>query len=342
MTPELLAITEIQGGPFTVAQARLAGLTRGKQRQLEQDGHLTVLRRGVLVETERLRMADTLELHRIETAGALLLRWPPINPERTTWPQVICCAGHRTAAMFWQLRAPLPPENPELLPVDWPAPAPSRRIVELVSPERARRGFKWGVHTRPATLEQADVTALVGLLVTTLERTAVDLARELRRRDALIVADSALRLGASKQRMREIVVRYRGWRGTRQADELVAFADGRAESAAESHARLVLKDHGMAIPDLQVDLSDSRGPIARVDMLYPAHRTIIEVDGHSKYTDPWHDPGEVLLREKLREDRLRDAGWEVVRVTWRQLDKEPEIFVDRVRRAFARARHPVG
>jgi hypothetical protein len=324
-----------------VAQARLAGLTRGRQRTLEKNGHLTTLRQGILIETERLQQADTNELHRIDTEAVLLLRWPPRHPERVTWPEIIFCAGHRTAAMFWELRSPPPPVNTRPLNVSWASPAPTRHIVQLVSPDRSRRNWTHGVHVRPATLVKEDVTAHIGLLMTTIERTAVDLARELSRRDALIALDSALAGGGSKERMRAVAERLRGWRGIRQAEELIEFADGRSESATESWARLTLKDHGMPIPDLQVDLSDAQGPVARVDLIYREHRTIVEADGMIKYTDPWIDPREVLVREKLREDRLRDAGWEVVRVTWRQLEREPLAFIDRVRRAFARARHPV-
>ncbi len=308
---------------------------------MEKEGHLTALRRGVLIDTKDLLAADTRELHRIETAAALLLRFPPPDPERVMWPGVLLSAGHRSAAMLWKLRSPMPPVNPDSLPVDWPAPAPVRHVVELVSPDRTRRNFNWGVHVRPATLEKADVVVLAGLFVTSLERTAVDLAREIKRSDALIAADSALQLGASHDQMRAIVAAYRGWRGSRQAEEIIAFADGRAESGAESLARLVLADHGLRNPDLQVELFDHRGKIARVDLLFREHRTVVEADGMIKYTDPWIDPKEVLVREKLREDRLRDAGWEVVRVTWNQLVNEPREFVARVRRAFARARHQV-
>src|SRR4051812_20934891 len=116
MTPELQAIVEIQSGPFTVWQARQAGLTRGRQRQLEKDGYLTALRRGVLIQTEHFLACDTRELHRIETAGALLLRFMAPDPARVTSPELLLCAGHRTAAMFWKLRSPLPPGNPDPLP----------------------------------------------------------------------------------------------------------------------------------------------------------------------------------------------------------------------------------
>ena len=51
-----------------------------------------------------------------------------------------------------------------------------------------------------------------------------------------------------------------------------------------------------------------------------------------KYTDP-----SALRREKVREDRLRELGYEVVRLTWADLD-DPSLVARRLEAAFARAR----
>lgn len=44
-----------------------------------------------------------------------------------------------------------------------------------------------------------------------------------------------------------------------------------------------------------------------------------------------------MFEEKRREDRLRELGFEVVRVTWTDLER-PNIVLDRIRAAIARAR----
>ncbi len=59
---------------------------------------------------------------------------------------------------------------------------------------------------------------------------------------------------------------------------------------------------------------------------------LIEFDGRMKYASG--DPS-VLWAEKRREDRLREAGYIVIRVTWADL-KEPARIVARIRRALAR------
>jgi hypothetical protein len=48
---------------------------------------------------------------------------------------------------------------------------------------------------------------------------------------------------------------------------------------------------------------------------------------------PGEESEDAVFREKLREDRIRDLGWGVVRWTWSDL-QQPEVIADRLRRAF--------
>ena len=47
-----------------------------------------------------------------------------------------------------------------------------------------------------------------------------------------------------------------------------------------------------------------------------------------------------MHREKLREDALRDHGWQVARWTWDDLWR-PNVIADRLGRAFTRAGTPL-
>lgn len=60
---------------------------------------------------------------------------------------------------------------------------------------------------------------------------------------------------------------------------------------------------------------------------------VIEFDGLVKYAGSGAD---ALIAEKRREDRLRDLGYEVVRVTWADL-AHPAELVARIRRAIDRS-----
>jgi hypothetical protein len=63
-----------------------------------------------------------------------------------------------------------------------------------------------------------------------------------------------------------------------------------------------------------------------------------EFDGLVKYgrlLRPGQTPGDAVVAEKRREDRVRDEGLRVVRWTWDELET-PGVVVKRLWRAFAR------
>ena len=77
-----------------------------------------------------------------------------------------------------------------------------------------------------------------------------------------------------------------------------------------------------------------------VDFAWPEHRLIVEFDGREKYhrhRRPGESIEEMVMREKTREDRIRElTGWTVVRITWADLAR-PELLVARLRRFMAKA-----
>jgi very-short-patch-repair endonuclease len=67
-----------------------------------------------------------------------------------------------------------------------------------------------------------------------------------------------------------------------------------------------------------------------VDFHWPAARLIVETDGRETHDTP----------HQFEEDRRRDlalslAGWRVVRLTWRQVTREPETVVALLRSQLA-------
>jgi len=181
-------------------------------------------------------------------------------------------------------------------------------------------------------------SSVLGAVVTTPARTAVDLARWGPALSATVVLDGALRLGVRREELEQVLDDCRGWPGIQRAREWVAFADGRAESALESVGRWRMHEAELPPPDLQVTIADRDGTIGRTDFCWEAYRTIGEADGFSKYRSPDGAADFAALRaEKLREDRLRDAGFEVFRFTWDEAVHRPAVIEMRARRAFARA-----
>jgi len=120
----------------------------------------------------------------------------------------------------------------------------------------------------------------------------------------------------------------------------VELADGRSESPGESRTRLLLRSLGLGDVVAQVEIRDENGRlVARVDFLYEPQRTIVEFDGLVKYGDA--DGRRALIAEKRREDQLRDLRYQIVRLTWAELDR-PLVLQRRIQAAFARtaASHP--
>ncbi len=151
----------------------------------------------------------------------------------------------------------------------------------------------------------------------------------------LVAAESALQLGlTSRAELREVLGHCVDWPGARDAGRVVSFASTLSESAGESLARLAFEFLGLPTPLQQVEVYDDAGFIARLDFLWDEEYTAGEFDGRLKYTGA--DP-DVLYKEKLREDRLRDAGIEVLRFGW----ADAQAFSPSIRRkaldAFARA-----
>lgn len=202
--------------------------------------------------------------------------------------------------------------------------------LTLPPPGRWGRPHSAGVVFHAAELPPAHVTSLYRLKVTTVARTVADLARTLPFMDAVVVADSALRAEkATKPELRHTLDSCASWPGVRQARRVVAFADERAGSVLESAARVVFDESGLDPPELQATIHGP-GFAFLVDFCWRKHRVIAEADGLAKYADR-----KDLIAQFQRDRLLRDAGYRVVHLTWRELFETPELVITRIRQAFA-------
>ncbi|HEX6933330.1 MAG TPA: DUF559 domain-containing protein [Streptosporangiaceae bacterium] len=95
---------------------------------------------------------------------------------------------------------------------------------------------------------------------------------------------------------------------------------------------MAFDEGGLPPPELQVWVGREDRPIARVDFLWRQHATIAEADGALKYADPDR------ARQQLHRDAdLRDAGFEVVHFSWRELTVSPDQVIGWITAAFGRA-----
>ncbi|MEG3615131.1 hypothetical protein [Isoptericola haloaureus] len=232
-------------------------------------------------------------------------------------------ASHTSAALLWGC---------------WTYRLGTTAHVTQLGPPDVRRGSV-GLRRHWTALSPRDRTTLDGVPVTTLERTAVDCARALPGEQAVVVVDSAMRLGADPDVVGTLMAESAGTRGIRSARRVLAVADGRVESPGESRLRWILADEGLAAPEAAVPVATWMGT-RWVDLGWPELKVGFEFDGRGKYAASGTvRADQAVYDEKRRHDALREAGWVVLRVSWADLE-DREVLLERVRRVLARSGHP--
>lgn len=299
----LRELAEARGGCFTRADASSAGWSEHYIRQAVGSAAWTTLHAGVFVETEWYSALTGRPKHLVDLHARLLVR-------SDGW-----CAARRSAAVVHDLA---------LL-----GRIPDKPLLVCGRVSSSDRGYVR--HERINTLPASEVTEIDGIRVTTLARTVVDVAREGSFRGGLVVAEAALRAGMSWEELVAVADRCRGWPGAATVKEVMAYADGRSESALESISTAAFVRLDVPLPEPQVEIWWAGELVARVDFLWREANVIGEADGRDKYTKV-----QDFYLEKRREERLRDLGFEVIRWDWDTAYHASPVFGDTLRRAFAR------
>jgi Protein of unknown function (DUF559) len=270
--------TAILDKPFTLQEAKAYGLTSKRLKALVTERQVRRVVRGVYAHET---VPDTLDT-RI-AALQLVMK-----------PHVVVCG--RTAAWLYGVDT-LGFAELEILPGVETCVLPAQNRMRRAACKGARRD-----------LSVSDVQKLGDLSVTTPLRTALDLGSQLRRRDALAALDWFLRLGHfDRAALSSELRRFARRRGVIQLRELVALADGRAESPGESWTRLTLIDEGLPVPELQWSVSWHGRELFRLDLAYVKHKVCVEYDGQE-----FHDSLEAQAHDDARREWLRSRGWIVI------------------------------
>nr|WP_237421884.1 hypothetical protein [Gordonia sp. SID5947] len=191
---------------------------------------------------------------------------------------------------------------------DLPMLKPSLRRVHVTTGSRSGGHRSAKRHAHIGSLEPAEVVLVDGVRVTSLERTAVDVARTTTMgfAGALAVFDAALRRGADRDLISTMLRRRRS--GVGQARRALLHADGDAENPGESWGRAQMIEAGLPVPRLQHEFRDADGNlVGRTDYDWSG-RLVGEFDGDVKYRNhlrPGETPFDAMKREKEREDGLR-------------------------------------
>lgn len=183
-----------------------------------------------------------------------------------------------------------------------------------------------------------------GFQVTSLARTVIDVAAGLDLPEALVVLDGAARRlcesTVSSPRRSDytspalVSTARTGFKQAAQAcgvarlDEAIEAMNPARESAAESLSAGHILLSQLPAPLYQAKISSRIGALYP-DCLWPEHRVIGECDGAVKYTD-----SSAWVREKQREQVLRDLGFDVVRWLAQEVIANPAVVIARLRRAL--------
>ncbi|TSD94441.1 hypothetical protein FOS14_20710 [Skermania sp. ID1734] len=214
-------------------------------------------------------------------------------------------------------------------------------LVHVTRPGATGRKTKQ-TYIHSAALAPERTCVVEGMRVTDPARTVVDVCRTLPLQAAVVIGDAAKRqLLVTDGTLAALLEESRGRYGNPAARRAIKFLDARSESVGESRSRVLMHRAGVPPPQLQAEVFNASGHwLARVDFLWEKFGVIGEFDGKAKYLrdlPPDAAPGDVVVAEKLREDRLREAGWNVVRWTWSDLEK-PSALARRLERGFARGK----
>lgn len=204
---------------------------------------------------------------------------------------------------------------------------PSSYDIELANPKsRVPRHSQRapGVSYRRMTLSEIDIDTLGDqgeVSVTRPVRTVVDIARWHGVKEGIVAMDSLFYnqppfLEAQiRTELEETVHRLAGKRGIENARHALEGSSTLAESPYESLVRQLLNRNGI-FPQEQMRI----GPY-RVDLLWGT--LIIEIDGRAKFKD---NP-DAALKHIERENRLREMGYWIIRITPKEMNMgETEVL----------------
>src|SRR5207247_1611571 len=148
-------------------------------------------------------------------------------------------------------------------------------------------------------------------------RTLLDLAEVVRPRDVERAFEEAERLRLLDMRtIANLRARSHGRHGLALLDALLAEArPPPADTRLELERRFfdLIKDADLPPPATNVLVEDFL-----VDAVWPKQRLVVELDSRA-----FHDTRPAFERDRARDAKLQVAGYRVLRITWRRLQKEP-------------------
>jgi predicted transcriptional regulator of viral defense system len=280
----------------------MAALARGQSGVVTR-AQLLGLGLGAAAIKERTKRGLLRPVHR----GVYVLGGSGPTAERRRTAAVLACGpgtvlSHRSAAWLWGI-----------FPYD-----PGR--VE-VSRRGARQTKHRGILLRQARLRADEVEEVDGIPITAVFRTVFDLAaiaspREVER----AFHEAEVKQLTAQVSLLELLRRHPKRRGAATVRALLGGREpaGITQTDLEELFVAFLDGHGFPRPLLNATLP-IRGRLLKPDCMWPEHRLLFELDGREV-----HLTDQAFEGDRARDRVLLAEGWRSTRVTWRQLQTEPE------------------
>jgi very-short-patch-repair endonuclease len=262
------------------------------------------------------RAVERGRLHRLHR-GVYAVGHAAITDHGTCLAAVLACGhgallSHRSAGWLWGL-----------LPA-CPIPA------EVTAPNRGRARVGIGLH-RVAKLEEADLGRSEGIPVTAVPRTLLDIASSGATKCLQRSVDRAERLGLLDLiEIDAMLARNRGRSGVSALrDALGIYRDPAfTRSRAERLLLDALRRTGVARPAVNAFVEGFE-----IDAYWEKERFAVEVDGWQ-----FHRSRAAFESDPLRQEQLKLAGIDSIRVTARRLEREPQVVAGRIATLLAQRR----
>lgn len=302
MDDEIALDPVIRGKSYIVRGDRLIGKLAERQHEVVARAQLLDLGVGSRAIENRLAEGRLHRVHRgVYAVGHRLLSAEGL------WMAAVLVGGrdavlsHRSAAALWGMRPS------------------AHALAEVTVP--CRRHARPRVKLHRASLPRDEVTVLRGIPVTTAPRTLLDLAAVLERRQVERAVHEAevLRL-VDLLSLEDLVARYPRRRGTAMIRAILAAGRiGSTITRSELEDRFLdfLDRAGLQRPEVNAGLQ-LRDDWIEADCVWHAQRLVVELDGHAV-----HGTRRAFERDRERDRTLQANGWQVVRITWRQLHDDP-------------------
>jgi very-short-patch-repair endonuclease len=184
---------------------------------------------------------------------------------------------------------------------------------------------------RSEHLDPRDVGVLAGMPITSPARTLLDVASsmpavELER----LHEEMPVQRLTTRAAVAETLTRGKGRAGAAALRDVLERADEPSLTRSEAERRLLELVRRARLP---APTTNARAGRFEVDLLWPEHRLVVEVDGFA-----FHGTRAAFERDRRRDAELQALGYRVLRITWRQLTREPEAVIALIAAALSAAR----